>query len=562
MTTPAFGLYTATAMTPAQRVQAGHALALNEPVDSAGVTLFRRSLWLPVPPGLAATQALQLAGSTLQCRFAPTRFVVGTDSLLWFPQLKSLTDDEVRLELAWPAEVVAVSKRPGQAPRELALLRVDGDAVAAEATVNGRTGSDLPEPFVGTPLVMRLGETLFNLDERAIGNVGSTANAVLRAAPVAAAGTATTSLVPSAASFMLRVASSLVPSLTLAGRPTTPRLRLVAEQAGGETLLWQALLPGEQATVNLPAKSIADEWAPALEQVRGLCAKPTTTPSRLRLDIESDAPCQVTVLAAVLALQGEIELLSEAQQLAFDGQQVMALPLLLNLPAGVTATGLRLAGRVVAESGADANATATPTEGRLGALLSAEQTAVQPLQLDQPAAVAGLALCWQPLSSDVQMTVRLHSDGGKGPGNLVLAEQTLQADTAQAGWLALRWPALDLQAQRLWVRLTLSTGAGLCLFDSGTTTGWLESGGATVPGAPLPQGLAMTLLQAQPVGQALRAIGVHLAGQTVAATLPAGPLSVDIPAPLLPLLATHPITFTGGVRGSVTVESARLRIGL
>ena len=562
MTAPAFGLYTATAMTPAQVVQAGHTLALNEPLGSDGVKLFRRSLWLPVPPGLAAMQALQLAASTLQCRFAPTRFVVGTESLLWFPKLEHLPGDDVRLELAWPAEVVAVSRQPGQAARELALLRADGDAVADKATVSGRTGSDLPEPFVGTPLVLRLGPSIFNLDERAIGNAGSLA---FRAAPVAA-GTATTSLMPTGASIMLRVASSLVPALTLAGRPTTPRLRLVAELASAETLLWQALLPGEQATVTLPAQAIGDEWGPALEQLRGLCSKPATTPLRLRLDIESDAPCQVTVLAAALALQGEIELLSEAQQLAFDGQQALPLPLALSLPAGVTATGLRLAGRVVAEAGADASAAAPPAEGRLGALLSADTTAdttaVQPLRLNQPAAVAGLALCWQPLSSEVQMQVRLHSDGGNGPGSLVLAEQTLQAGTAQAGWLTLRWPALDLQAQRLWVRLTLSAGAGLCLFDSSTAAGWLESGGATVPGALLPQGLAMTLLQARPAGQALRAIGVHLAGQTIAATLPAAPLSLDIPQLLLPLLDTHPITFTGAVRGSVTVESARLRVGL
>lgn len=562
MSTPAFGLYSATAMAAGQRVQAGHTLLLNEPVLSAGVTLFRRSLWLPVPAGLATAQALRLSSGNLQLRFSPLRFSVGTDNMQWFPALQHLSAQEVRLEMAWPAPVVAVAKVSGRRAHEVDLLRADGDAVAEEATVSGFTGSDLPEPFVGTPLVVRLGNQVFDV-------AGKNAQANLRAAPVSAGGAGATGaagvIVMVETTIAYRLASSLVPALTLAGRPTTPRLRLVAEQSTGETLLWQALLPGEQATVSLPTQPVTPEWAPALEQLRALCAKPASTPLRLRLDVESDAPCQVNVQAASFALQADFELLQDGpMQLSFDGQQVQARPLPLVLPGGSVAAGLSLAGRVVADAASDAGYSA-PANGRIGALMSSGDTAVQPVQLPGPMAVAGVVLAWQPLSSDVKITVRLHADGGSGPSPQVLAQHSLQATTPQATALAFRWPSLDLQAQRVWLRISVDDGAGLCPFDAAASPGWVESAASAAPVA-LPQGLSAKPSPAPPEDlpdvPPARAIGLSLGAQTLATSLPAAALALDVPTTLLPLLASHPLTFTSGVRGSVTIESARLKLAL
>jgi hypothetical protein len=48
----------------------------------------------------------------------------------------------------------------------------------------------------------------------------------------------------------------------------------------------------------------------------------------------------------------------------------------------------------------------------------------------------------------------------------VLAQAESTFDTRQESALALRWPAIDLQAQRLWLEATVIDGLGLWLFGS------------------------------------------------------------------------------------------------
>lgn len=561
MSVPTFGLYPSRGLVPAQRVTAGRVVQLDTPVDDAGVTLFRTSYWLPVPPLVATTQALRLVASQLQLRFAPIRFDVGTGSLAWFPAVDSLSASEVRIDFAWPAQVVRVPRPAGRSRHAIDLLRADGDAVADDATMSGLTGIDLDEPWLGSPLVVRVGDAVADLDAaRDIAAAGKSHAAapglVARAAAPSAPGAVATA--PGGGNVMLHATSALVPSLTLAGSPTSPRLRLLAEQPSGTLLLWQALLPGEQGTVTLPAQPVGDEWAPALEQLRRLAADAATAPALLRLDIESDAPCTVTFTQLQLALQAEIELLLQPQKLAFGGDRPEEVVLPLDLPASLGAQALRLSGRVVADGDADAAGGTVPVDGRQGALLAADQVAVQPVELAQPMSLAGLSVYWQPLSDTVRVGLRLRADGGNGPGARVLVERTLSFDTPRGGWLAVRWPAIDLQAQRVWVEWGLLEGAGLWLFSGAGAAGWIETRGVVAARQALPQGLLCAAIPAGAEGSSTRPIAVRIDGQAVVAALPADVLALEVPQAMLPLLATHPIAFVGGVRGSVTVESARL----
>jgi hypothetical protein len=359
--------------------------------------------------------------------------------------------------------------------------------------------------------------------------------------------------------MIARLPSTRVTALTLAGRPTSPRLMLYAERASGAVLLWQSMLPGIQGTVELPGQPIASEWAAALEQVRSLLADPVTAPTRLRLVIESDAPCRVRLAQLQLAVQADFELLQVPQKLVFGGERVQHAELALTLPAGAGVRALRLAGRVVADAAADAAAGSAPVEARRGALLGADQAAWQPIDLVAPRRCAGLALYWQPLSEALRLSVRLRTDAQTGPGARVVASAEAALTTPEAGWLALRWPTIDLQAQRLWVELTVVEGMGLWPFGDGPA-GWTETHGAPTLRQALPQALRLQALgPADEAPSSLRPISLHLGHQVVAPTLPAGALSLEIPTPLLPLLDTLPLRFASGVRGQVTVDSARLR---
>lgn len=559
MTAPAFGLYRTAALTAVQRLQAGDSLTLDLPVSEGGVVLFRASCWLPLPDLAAGTQSLKpAADALLTLRFAPLRFEAGLDDHRWFTEVKRLDESTQRISFAWPATVARV-RSPAGGARWIDLLRADGDAVAAQPTQSGHTDGELSPPWVGSPLVVRLGER-FEV-RKAFGPAKSSAPRAAVTSPVG------TEPIEAGDRVATRFFSNDVPALVLAGTPTSPRLKLFAEGPGpAPTLLWQSLLSGEQGTVDLPAKPIAEEWADAFQRLLGLLnGKPEQRPTGLRLDVESDAPCRVALLQLALALESEVELLNEAWTASFDGSQPEDKALPIALAAGSSARGLSLRGRVVADAAAGADGGSGPADARLGALLAADESALQPLDLAQPASLAGFALRWQPLSDHVRLRLRLRADGVNGPAARVLAEAESRVDTQGLTWLALRWPALDLQAQRVWLEATVLDGLGLWLFsDADGPPGFTEVAGTPAQRSPLPRTLAFTAAAAPGAGSgAARAIAVRVGSRTLAAALPAGALALTVPADALGPLATQPLVFSGGVRGSVTVDAARLvtRIG-
>jgi hypothetical protein len=125
----------------------------------------------------------------------------------------------------------------------------------------------------------------------------------------------------------------------------------------------------------------------------------------------------------------------------------------------------------------------------------------------------------------------LFADGGGTPASKALLEARVSADTPHAAWMALRWPAQDLQAGGYWLRLGLAEGAGLWLGEAAAVDGWVES--ALAPPAPrgeLGCAPAIELLASSGEGAGASAPalsmllgGVALAVTTTAAAAPARP---------------------------------------
>lgn len=551
-----FGLYPTRELVAGQRLAAGATLALQRPVQAEGATLFRASCWLPVPPAIAGATRLVLEPAQLAVRFTPARFDVTLSDRGWFTKVDNLDAATLKVEFAWPANVAAVPRRAGRSRHHLTLYRADGDAVAKEPTQTGSSGVDLDPPWVGSPLVLKVGDAIPGLDHRVV--VGAVA-----VAPRAMADAVGTSTLGKPETIALATARSAVAALTLAGRPGSPRLSLFAERADASTLLWQALLPGEHDLALLPEGAIDIEWAGALEQLRAMGDGIDGLPERLRLDIESDAPCEVCFDALALGLHADFELLVAPQTMAFDGDRVQSEPLDLNLPTGAATQGLHVTGRLVTGAQAAAD-TASAGAQNLGALLHADRAALQPLDLAAPVALSGIAFDWLALSNDLKLRLRVLADGGGRPGARVLATVTQTFETAQTSRLVARWPAVDLQAQTVWIEATPLQGAGLWPFaDAGAAgLGWIETKGAKPQRNALPRALRLQLLGAADGDATARPIAVHLDGHVLAPTLPTGGFEVDVPAALLPLLATHPLVFEASVRARVTIESARLETAL
>ena len=135
----------------AEPVGAALDIELRYPVVSAGVTVFRSSLWLPLPEACRSATALSLDGSTLQAQFRPAEFALETEDARWFDLAEDDGEAETRLELVWPAPIVRIDDPFPGLTLEFGLHRADGEAVSAEAAQNGTTGVPLEVVPVGGP---------------------------------------------------------------------------------------------------------------------------------------------------------------------------------------------------------------------------------------------------------------------------------------------------------------------------------------------------------------------------------------------------------------------------
>ncbi len=580
-----FALYRKAHPTLAEAVGAALDIELRFPVTSAGVAAFRTSLWLPLPEACRSASALSLGGSTLQAQFRSAEFSLETDDARWFDLAEDDGEAETRLELVWPAPIVRIDDPFPGLTLEFGLHRADGEAVSAEAAQTGRTGTALNPPWVGSPLVVK-----FTASIPLGGQINMTEN--LRALPARsrsrATGTQTgTAIAHDKADTQLAIheeilgilrGSALVPRIRIAARPASPRLRLVLEGGeadGSDRLLWQAMLPGEQgAPVTLPADPLAKEWGAALEQVLAFCQRdpvPEVLP-RLRLDIESDAPCLVKLSNVALSLQAEHALLGAPLRLDFDGKQHASRdldlaptqdgsPLQLTLKGRLRAADTPPAGELPTIGGADA---------RSGLLVEEDQRVSGERPLDAPATLAGFSFDWHPLSERLTGVLRVLPASARR-GTPVLVEQAFDFDTAQPDGaasrpqrLAVRWPALDLQPQALRVELVVTQGRGLWLAEPGGN-GWRVH---RVPedgeGRAVDLALQSTWLEAAPASAPGLAAGhepvFSLGAQALAFTKrDKDRFELSIAPPALAAWPALPIKVASGVAAELVVESATLR---
>lgn len=559
MSESAFGLYGAPACAPGQKLAAGAGLDLVTPVASQGTTLFRRSLWLPIPAAARQAQALELTGSSLALRFAPVDFPVQTGNEDWFERASTDGNQTVRLEFKWPAPVRRIHAPAGFSVA-FELFRVDGQQVAGEPTQSGQTGAALNPPWVGSPLEIKLAHPIFPRFKGERTGISQNFRAKARAA---GGGASPVSQVESPvgevhAFIHLVNQSEVVPSLTIAGRPASPRLKLFLESPGEERLLWQSLVPGDQGSpVTLPPKPVAEEWAAALEQVvKALGADPGSGGARLRLDLESDAPCALSLQQASLSLLARFELAATPARLDFDGSQSRRQALDLGpLPAG-TPRSLNLRARL--EGGEGAAPGPAGTAPRRGLLLEADRAVVIQVPLAAATALAGLGLLWHPLSDGIKGQLEILADGGTGPGR-VLLKTALALDTPAPGWLALRWPALDLQAQSLWLRLGLEAGMGLWLAEGEgpPPAGWQAALAAGAGQTPLGLAPAYRWLEdgAGPSGGEPR---FQLGVEDLPASRDGAYVSAEVPTALLPQLGSAPLAVVAATPARLTLEAVAL----
>ena len=580
-----FALYRKSHPNLAEPVGAALDIELRFPVVTDGVAVFRSSLWLPLPEACRSATALSLDGSTLQAQFRPAEFALETDDARWFDLAEDDGEAETRLELVWPAPIVRIDDPFPGLTLEFGLHRADGEAVSAEAAQNGTTGVPLDPPWVGSPVVVK-----FTASTPLGGQINMTEN--LRALPARsrsrATGTQTVTVIAQdKADTQLEIheeilgvlrGSGLVPRIRIAARPASPRLRLMLEGGeadGSDRLLWQAMLPGEQAApVTLPADPLAKEWAAALEQVLAFCQRepvPDVLP-RLRLDIESDAPCLVKLSSVALSLQAEHALLGDPLRVDFDGKQHASRDLALAPTHAGSPLQLTLKGRLRAADMPPASEfpTAGGPDGRSGLLVEEVQRVSGERNLDAPATLAGFSFDWHALSERVTGVLRILPAAARR-GTPALVEQAFDFDTAQPTGtasqpqrLAVRWPALDLQAQALRVELVVTQGRGLWLAEPGGH-GWRVH---RVPeddeGRAVDLALHAAWLEAAPAGASGSATGhepvFSLGTQTLAFTdRKQDRFELSIATPALAAWPALPIKVASGVAAEVVLESATLR---
>lgn len=574
-----FGLYPSRSLVTAQRINAGRVFDLNVPVKTNDVVLFRTSLWLPVPATCRGATALRLAASSLRLRFAAASYDVVTGSTDWFTRSMTSGNQEVRLDFVWPATITRIQSPTGYGAMAMKLHRADGEQTIEDATQTGATGTTLFPPWIGSPLVIILDNPIIPKhkimkDDNAQATIHMKSKAMPRAAGNTTGGISELKQEINDKTNVLALLtqvqqSDIIPAITIAGKPTSPRLRLSLEALGTtpESLLWQGILPGEQGIVDLPAKEVTEEWGPACEQIlKALNAPeaPAGSPAVLRLDIESDAPCSVSLQQASLTLEADFTLLPAPLKFDFDGSRHITHTIELPLPAVGTPTSLKLEGRVDGAAGAASGTAALPAGGRTGVLLATDESAVRRITLATPSSLAGVTIGWHPLSDQLALKVRILADGGNAPAARALLDQSIEIDTPATGWIALRWPQIDLQTQTLWLQITVTAGSGVWLADPAQPPepGWHESIATPTPKrtpfsvCPLYEWLLATEESASNSPGLKFSAGAQL----LTPSLEKDALALTISGPALANLATSPVRISSGVAAKLSIASAHVSV--
>lgn len=446
-------LFLSSAGGDAHRVQAGQVLDLTAPTLVDGVTLFQRTLYLRIPLDDACDRLILAAESALRLRFEPCTVTVRAGDDAWVKRWAGL-GAEVQVELTHPAPVTRVDSG---LYNHAALHRLDGNAVSAEATIEGVTGTPLPTPFVGTAFEVRLtqerrAERLrFTSEEIAFQQAGH------RSLSAAAVGVQAEQRVVEGLSSVDAAVKLRhgIRALILAGAPGSPRLTL--RSADCAEVLWQWIEPGAQpSAVAFAPPDLAGDWQAALERVLSLVDQgdaPRPAVLVLPLDIASDRPCQVRLLEVTVTPLLERPVLSAPTTLRFGGAARQVHDIALERQARAQAAVIQ--GRV----GVAPGVASAPDDAAapIGAYLASGSSVLVAVELDSPLRCSAATFGWIPLAEATALTVQLEAASDTRP----LAVAELDSDSAVAGVLCARWPAVDLQPATYRLRLVVRDGCGV-----------------------------------------------------------------------------------------------------
>jgi hypothetical protein len=432
-------------------------------------------------------------------------------------------------------DVVAIS-----AGRPIALHRVDGDAIADEATVSGHTGVTLSDAFVASSFAVHA------LDSVAFG-------------------------------------PGQLDSILVAAFPAGARVGLAALDAQGalvEPPLFFWSEPGEvdDASGRLPLDSPPAAAASLREALQRLLDAALEESAQDNVDvalvIESDAPCAATLTQLVVPYLLVRESFTsppggvEKETLRFDGVRKQTQSVSLELPGSVAvhAASVRveeaLGGTELTAFGSDATGDLSLVTG---AWLASTHWVAQPLTPPAPIRISAVTLALLPLARNTELAIELRADWRGGAGGAVLAAQKLTLEAAgNGGWhrVTLDEPCV-LDARPCWLRVQAARGSAVWLAHAEIE---LLDDAQAGPDGPV------RLVRAGSLSFALSsasAAGANTSAQLALAGVALSPdaagagdaRSYDLAAALAPLVAggtagttmTFELAFTTSRRGVVTV---------
>ncbi len=497
------GLYSHADCTNQHRLQAGDRLDLSQPVIDGTGTLFRQTLYLQIPIDLLASSIVLALNSQLRLSFDPITVELDQNDHSWITQWDGL-GDTVNVALSYPAPLIRLRSH---LYNRADLHRVDGEAVAEQATLSVATGQTFSEPLTAPSFQLVLSQPKPKKHAQAIANKLQEKHHQRHKSLSAMAVSDKSS---SSRSDDLMVVENEVllqsglSSIELQGQPTNPRLRLLNPDQS-ETL-WQWLEPGSHdSSIDFPNQGevLAEILAPALKQAFEK-REPGSNTILLPLFVESDAPCHVMIEQVQLQFLQETELITEPISYNFDGSAAQVEALLLNRPAGeIQYISIEANADTQNSPWQDLPAGLPGNSNLNGAYLAKGDQIAIPWILDQPTYVSGISIAWYGLAKEIELQLNISPDSDDCPAARTLTKGSYSGSLTQPLWIHIRLAETALQPGTYWIQLQSNQGAGIWLGDPATAQQHIRRRSGNRPGQSetLPLTLNFQLLSNAPSGQ-------------------------------------------------------------
>lgn len=406
-----------------------------------GNTVYRKVFFLRLPVDAQAAQ-LVLKQFALTATFSASTFTAGASSPLLKPQGWRQKEGKtlVRFARAWP-----VSRINSNSHNAFALYRVDGEAVADEATLVGSTNSDLGPGFVSHEFAVELSgvsvlQADIGLTEKNVAVRAKTGNSSSFSAASGAVNSVESGRADNVDKIFDNPAATHIVGLRsvgIFGMPSTPRIGVVQDtleasvEAGNYAnakIDWLSLTPGEHPT-NIGA-AIAADVLPRLQSIIDgkLASGVQGSTMILPLVFESDAPCRCTLNQLVVGYALRATLFGDLQaerSLRFSGATIDRQQVPLRLPAGVIeSVSMEINDAAQDQLAVGVSAAAAQLKSIHGAAIGSQQAVAVRVLVPAATLVRGVSLAVNALAPATTIEVLLLEDRNDTPAGAVLAEAT------------------------------------------------------------------------------------------------------------------------------------------